>query len=222
MEGGKKRRKGAIFFGPYLGVILSCYLGLRKIWSTVGLPIFHPKFVCLISLPWGSQNNWPVDGSQIRCFLLLGFLIFWLKVGNQFLLLPFPWASHYWVSRNKTLLAMLSLCLRHVHSLNCDRQHIQEVITFVDSCRSCYCFFLLSFCGLTAHVCDFGPRSIKTLTTGLFFTIPDVVLTPEPRHEDPRAVSAGEVVDGGGGGAFQAFLASRKEERGKCQEQQTK
>jgi hypothetical protein len=58
-----------------------------------------------------------------------------------------------------------------------------------------------------------GPVLFKTLTRSLFFTIPDVVLTPEPRHEDPGAVSAGEVVDGGGGGAFQAFLASRKEER---------
>lgn len=55
---------------------------------------------------------------------------------------------------------MLSLCLRRVRSLNNERQQVQEVITFVDSRKSCYLFSLLSFCGLTAHVCDFGPRSI--------------------------------------------------------------
>jgi hypothetical protein len=87
---------------------LSCYLGLRKISSTVGLPIFSPK-VFFVSLPWGSQNTWPVDGSQIRCFLLLGFPIFWLKVGNQFLLLPFPWASHYWETVGIQVLCFLLL-----------------------------------------------------------------------------------------------------------------
>lgn len=55
------------------------------------------------------------------------------------------------------------------------------------------------------------PVLSKTLTTWSLHN--SRCLTPEPRHEDPGAVSAGEVGDGGGGGALQAFLASWKEER---------
>ena len=96
-----------------------------------------------------------VDFVIVVVFVLLSF---WYLLANWFVPRGNMLCRHTVI--NMTSDMQQSLKTRPFWPCYCDRQHIQEVITFVDFRRSCYRFFLLSFCELTAHVCDFGPRSI--------------------------------------------------------------
>jgi hypothetical protein len=83
--GRKEKREEMGFFCPKLGVFfLSFYLRSEKNLPIVGSPFCWPKVggeVSFFLFTWASQKTWPIDGSQVLGFLLLGPSFFGPKLG---------------------------------------------------------------------------------------------------------------------------------------------